>query len=184
MKLYLIIGSVVISLCLLLAIPLPAASSNCRIVETQGEDVAQNILNQMKDMSRHISVGGAALAVIGTISGGRHQRIVQITGAAVTLLGEVFSEAETIAEARQQPLQLCEIPTEPGKFVIGTPEATEQFARDRSAVSLPRSQRPLGSSNFNGKTGLHFTDKQMDALLNRCNGCSRKYIQSPVPPTR
>jgi type III secretory pathway component EscV len=180
MKLHSIIGSVVISLCLLLEIPVSAASLNCRIVETQGEDVTQKILNQMKDMSRHITVGGATLALIGTIGGGRNQRFVQITGAAVSLLGAVFSEAETIAEAKNQPLRLCEITNEPGKFVIGPPGATAQFARDRSAVVLPPSQGPLGSS----KTGLHFTEKGIDALLNHCDGCSRKYIQPPPPPTR
>ena len=42
MKLYLM-GSVVISLCLLLGVPVSAASLNCRIVETQGEDVTQKL---------------------------------------------------------------------------------------------------------------------------------------------
>ena len=140
----------------------------------------RNSLNQMTDMSRHITVGGATLALIGTIGGGRNQRVVQITGCGCEpLSGAVFSEAETIAEAKKQPLRLCEITNEPGKFVIGPPGATAQFARDRSAVFPPPSQGPLGSS----KTGLHFTEKGIDALLNHCDGCSRKYIQPPPPPT-
>ena len=106
MKLYLIVGSVVISLCLLFAIPVSAASSNCRIVQTQGEDVAQKILNQMKDMSGPINVGAATLNLVGTISGGRHKGPVLITGAAVSVIGAVFSAAETFAEPKQE---LCRI---------------------------------------------------------------------------
>lgn len=181
MKLYLITGSLVISLCLLLAIPLPAASLNCRIVETQGKGVKQEILNQMKDMSGPINVGAATLNLVGTIGGGRLKGPVLITGAAVSVIGAVFSAAETFAEPKQE---LCEFPNKPGNFIMASPGAAEQFARDRPAVFLPPSQRPLGSSNFSGMTGLHFTEKGIDAVRNRCKTCSVRDILQPPDKTK
>jgi uncharacterized protein len=148
-----------------------ATQPYCRTIVTRDEDVTQNILNQMKVMSRHAALEGAALTFIGIIAG---KRYIQIIGAAASLLSAVFSEAETVAEAKQQPFQLCETTNESGKFVIGPLGVTEEIARGVSTVSPPSGgiiQASEKASDSHGETGLHFTQERINALQKRCGTC-------------
>jgi Protein of unknown function (DUF1036) len=192
MKSHSIVGSALIAL-LFLELPAYAASPNCRIVMTQDKDSPQkNFLDHMRGMSRHFAVGGAAAAVAEVIvfkGGGRY---VRLAGPALSLLSAVFAEADTIAEAKQQPLQLCERGDK--TWVMGPPEVTEQIAKDGAVYpptfrqAAPRASDrgkseiavtpPASQSSFNvhGAPGLRFTEKRINTLLSRCHNCSQEDI--------
>jgi hypothetical protein len=155
------------------------------------ESTQKNILDQMRAMSRHLAVGGGLLGVIALKGGGRY---VQIIGVTAAVLSAVFSEADTIVEAKQQPFELCERSNKPGTFVIGPPGVAERIARGTS-TSPPKSGDPVpragepgksviavspptseSSLDFHGVPGLRFTEKRISRLLKRCPYCSQEDI--------